>query len=175
MLDNRRASGSDGYSDPDDCDYGGPNVLRLRDFAYCFGARMSVEHPTINDLSSVIGELRNFAAQQAVTNTHMLEELKKISERMSGFSEVGATFIEYRKTLHERFGKIHEQIAAIDLDVDKLRDVEMNRINDRIVVIESTITTWKSNWKVMVTMATFASTAISAIITHYGSLILGKL
>jgi hypothetical protein len=66
----------------------------------------------LNELSSIIGELRNFAAVQSSTNNHMLEELKKISERMSSFGEIGATFVEYRKTLHERFGKIHEQINA---------------------------------------------------------------
>lgn len=119
---------------------------------------------SLNAMSSVIGELRNFAAQQNLTNTHMLEELKKISERMSSFGEVGATFVEYRKTLHERFGKIHEQIGSIDM--------ESERLQDRITGMEMQIATWRSNWKLLVSMLLIISTLASALITNYGSAII---
>src|ERR1044072_8940965 len=118
----------------------------------------------LSDLSQVIGELRNFSAQQAVTNTHMLEELKKISERMSNFGEVGATFIEYRKTLHERFGKIHEQIASIDEDVEKL--------DQRVHAVEKMAATWANNWKVLVGGVALATTVLSSVLTTYGASIL---
>lgn len=118
----------------------------------------------LNEVSSVIGELRNFAAQQSSTNLHMLEELKKISERMSGFGEVGATFVEYRKTLHERFGQIHEQIGSIDM--------ELERLQARTVIIELQVATWRSNWKLLVTMLMILSTLLSTVITEYGAAIL---
>lgn len=118
----------------------------------------------LNEVSSVIGELRNFAAQQSSTNLHMLEELKKISERMSGFGEVGATFVEYRKTLHERFGQIHEQIGSIDM--------ELERLQARTVIIELQVATWRSNWKLLVTMLLILSTLLSTVITEYGTAIL---
>lgn len=122
---------------------------------------------TINELSSVIGELRNFAAQQAVTNTHMLEELKKISDRMSGFGEVGATFVEYRKTLHERFGKIHEQIASIDEDIEQL--------NARTSAMEKLTITWSNNWKILVGGLTLGATVVSSLLSTYGASILRAL
>lgn len=118
----------------------------------------------LNELSSVIGELRNFAAVQSSTNNHMLEELKKISERMSSFGEVGATFIEYRKTLHERFGKIHEQINDVDLVSE--------RLTARIIIVELQIATWRANWKLMMSMLLILSTLFSAIIENYGTTIL---
>jgi len=117
----------------------------------------------LNELSSVIGELRNFAAQQSVTNTHMLEELKKISERMASFGEVGATFLEYRKTLHERFGKIHEQIAEINEDAE--------HVNQRLTNMEMFVAGWKSNWKLAASALYIAVTLTSAIISSYGSAI----
>jgi chaperonin cofactor prefoldin len=122
---------------------------------------------TLNELSTVIGELRNFAAQQTVTNTHMLEELKKISDRMAGFGEVGATFVEYRKTLHERFGKIHEQIASIDEDVEKL-DSRMNSL-------EKLTASWSNNWKLLVGGLTLGATVLSSLMTTYGASILRAL
>src|ERR1044072_9963050 len=96
---------------------------------------VSTQTHELSELSQVIGELRNFAAQQAVTNTHMLEELKKISERMASFGEVGATFVEYRKTLHERFGKIHDQMNQINERCDKIELLTHG--------LDRTVTSWK--------------------------------
>ena len=121
----------------------------------------------LNELSSVIGELRNFAAQQAVTNTHMLDELKKISERMASFSEVGATFIESRRTLQERFLKVHEQIGEIDLNNEKQQD--------RLAAMELLIATWKANWKMLVAILYIISSFTSALIVQYGSAIIRTL
>ena len=118
----------------------------------------------LNELSSVIGELRNFAAQQSVTNTHMLEELKKISERMATFGEVGATFFEYRKTLHERFAKIHEQITEIDDDAEQ--------VERRLASIELVVNSLKANWKMAVSVLYVVMTITSAIISTYGSTII---
>lgn len=116
---------------------------------------------TLNELSSVIGELRSFAQQQVANNTHIIDELKKINERMATFSEIGATFIEYRKTLHERFAKIHEQIGGIDLLTDKLQD--------RQNATDLTIATWKSNWKLVLGIVYVISSLTSALIVQYGS------
>ena len=118
---------------------------------------------TLNELSSVIGELRSFAAQQVATNAHIIDELKKISDRMATFSEIGATFNEYRKTLHERFAKIHEQIGTIDLITEKLQD--------RQNAVDVTVATWKSNWKMMVAVLYVISSFTSAFIVEYGSAI----
>jgi hypothetical protein len=119
---------------------------------------------TLNELSSVIGELRSFAAQQVATNAHIVDELKKISERMATFSEIGATFIEYRKTLHERFAKIHEQIGSIDLTTEKLQE--------RQNAVDLLVATWKSNWKMMVAILYVVSSFTSALIVQYGSAII---
>lgn len=128
---------------------------------------MDMPTSDLNELSSVIGELRNFAAQQVVTNTHMLEELKKIGDRMSSFGEIGATFSEYRKTLHERFGKIHEQIASIDEDVEKLQE--------RVHELEKVASGWQANWKMLVAGLTTVATIISAILSNYGTSVLRSL
>lgn len=120
------------------------------------------DNPTpINELSSVIGELRNFAAAQIVTNTHIVEELKKISERMTTFGEVGATFLEYRKTLHERFGKIHEQITEID--------EEAEQVSKRLAAIEILVASWKANWKLAASILYVVMTLTSAVISAYGT------
>ena len=124
----------------------------------------SLNDATLNELSTVIGELRNFAQQQITTNAHMLEELKKISERMTSFGEVGATFVEYRKTLHERFGKIHEQIGSMDQIGEKLQE--------RVSALEVTVATWKGNWKLGVAIIYVISTFSSAIIANYGTAII---
>lgn len=119
---------------------------------------------TLNELSSVIGELRSFAQQQVATNAHIIDELKKINERMATFSEIGATFAEYRKTLHERFAKIHEQIGGIDLLTDKLQD--------RQNAVEMQMATWKSNWKMVLAIVYVISSFTSALIVQYGSAII---
>src|ERR1044072_8525651 len=118
----------------------------------------------LSDLSQVIGELRNFAAQQAVTNTHMLEELKKISERMTDFGEVGATFVEYRKTLHERFNKIHEQMMSIDERIDKVEVLTQT--------LDRTVTSWKGQLKSFGTIAWLAGTLVSSLFATYGGALL---
>lgn len=128
---------------------------------------ISPSNATLNELSAVIGELRNFAAQQIVTNTHIVDELKKISERMTGFGEVGATFVEYRRTLHERFGKIHEQIGHIDITAEKLEE--------RVKGIEMLVNTWKSNWKLGLSILYVATTLTSAVVTNYGTIIVKTL
>lgn len=123
-----------------------------------------VGESSLNELSSIIGELRNFAHQQSTTNNHMLEELRKISDRVSGVSEVGITLSEYRKTLHDRFGRIHEQMNDIDLQIE--------RVQTRMTLIELQNATWRSNWKVLMSMLLILSTLFSTIISNYGVAIL---
>ena len=118
----------------------------------------------LSELSQVIGELRNFAAQQAVTNTHMLEELKKISDRMANFGEVGATFVEYRKTLHERFGKIHEQIGDLDCTIEKMQV--------KIDAMEEVIANFRGQAKVLIWLFGVGGTVISSLLSTYGGLVL---
>lgn len=120
-----------------------------------------------NDLSSVIGELRNFAAQQAVTNTHMLEELKKIGERMSTFGEVGAGLVEYRKTLHERFNRIHEMFGDVDERLDKLEH--------KVEQMTNTVTAWKAQMKTIIVVVGAIATVLSSIISSYGGQVLRSL
>lgn len=121
----------------------------------------------LSDLAQVIGELRNFAAQQITTNQHMLEELKKIGERMMGFSEVGAGLVEYRKTLHERFGRIHEQIGDIDERCDRL-EAKTDKIED-------TISSWKGQIRTLIMVIGVAGTAVSALISAYGGILIRAL
>src|ERR1044072_1218948 len=118
----------------------------------------------LSDLSQVIGELRNFAAQQAVTNTHMLEELKKISDRMASFGEVGATFVEYRKTLHERFGKIHEQMLAIDERCDKLELLTHG--------LDRTVPSWKGQLRTVTVGGTLVASLLASLLASYGGALL---
>jgi heterodisulfide reductase subunit C len=121
----------------------------------------------INELSQFIGELRNFATQQGVTNGHILEELKKISERMSSFGEIGATFVEYRKTLHERFGKIHDIFAEHDERLDK--------IEAKNETMNSILVAWQSQLKMVVAVACGVCTVLSTLMTSYGGSILRAL
>lgn len=123
--------------------------------------------PEISDFSQVIGELRNFAATQLATNAHMLEELKKISERMSGFGEVSAGLVEYRKTLHERFGRIHEQMALVDERCDKL-ETKTDHLEDQVAQ-------WKGQFRTLAWAIGVAGTAISALISAYGGVFLRTL
>ena len=116
---------------------------------------------SINELSSVIGELRHFAAQQNVINTQILEEIRKISDRMASFSEASATFIEYRKTLHERFGKIHDQINNIDETHEQLEA--------RLRALEQFHIGFKANWKLVAGMFYIVTTTTGAIVSLYGS------
>jgi hypothetical protein len=116
---------------------------------------------SINELSSVIGELRHSAAQQYAINSQVLDELRKISDRMAIFSEASATFVEYRKTLHERFGKIHEQIADIDLWHEQFET--------RIRIIEQFHIGFKANWKLGIGMLYFMTSVTAAIVSAYGS------
>ena len=121
----------------------------------------------LSELSSVIGELRNFAAQQSMTNVHMLEELKKIGERLANFGEIGATFVEYRKTLHERFNKIHADILDIDERLDKLEHNHQNL--DRVV------TSWKAQLRSLITVCWIAGTIVSSLLSVYGGVVIKAL
>jgi hypothetical protein len=114
----------------------------------------------ISELSQVIGELRNFAAQQTATNSHMLEELKKIGERMTSFSEVGAGLAEYRKTLHERFGRIHEMMGEIDERCDKLEIAQA--ATDKILA------GYQAQLKVVIGIAWVSGTIISSLLSNFG-------
>src|SRR5689334_4137048 len=89
-----------------------------------------------NDLGQIIGELRSFAAQQVSTNSHMLEELKKIGDRLGTFGEMGATFTEYRKTNHERWNRVHEQMGEIDERMDKV-EAKVETMNNILIAWQS--------------------------------------
>lgn len=128
---------------------------------------MTARTPNLSELSGVIGELRNFAAAQINTNEHMLEELKKISDRLSGLGELGATFTAYRGTLHERFGKIHDQMANLDETDEK--------VIARLDRVEQLVSNWQSNWKLLVIILTPTITLLSAIISAYGTSIVRAL
>lgn len=118
----------------------------------------------INELSQVIGELRSFVAQQVVTNTHILDELKKIGDRMSGFGEVGAGLVEYRKTLHERFGRIHEMFGDVDNRLDKLES--------KVERLDATMTTFKAQAKIATIIVGVIATVLSSAISTYGGVLL---
>ena len=121
----------------------------------------------LNELSSVIGELRNFAAGQSVTNQHILDELKKISDRMSSFGEVSATFQEYRNVLHERFGKIHSIITELD--------ERMDRVEAKLETTSEVIATWKGQIKTLIWMVGIGGTIISSLLSTYGAVVLKAL
>jgi hypothetical protein len=126
-----------------------------------------VETREISELSSVIGELRNFAAQQTVTNSHMLEELKKIGEKISGLGEMGATFVEYRRTNHERWGRVHENLGELDERLDRL-EVDMKRTNDTIIA-------WKAQLRSLIWVGWITCTLISSLLSIYGGWIIRSL
>jgi len=118
----------------------------------------------LNELSQIIGELRSFAAQQVATNSHMLEELKKIGDRMSGFGEIGAGLVEYRKTLHERFNRIHGMFGDIDERLDKL-EAKFERM-------DATIIAFKAQAKFATIAVGAIATLLSSAISTYGGVVL---
>jgi hypothetical protein len=125
--------------------------------------------PTSTDVSAtelaiVLTDLRRATAEQNESNLHMLDELKKISDRMTGIGDFGSTFIEYRKTLHERFGKIHEQIGEMDEDIEK-HDMRLDHL-------ELDINTFKANWKLGIFVFALVVTIGSSILSSYGAAIL---
>jgi chromosome segregation ATPase len=119
----------------------------------------------LSEISTVIGELRAFSQQQAATNLQTASDLQKILERsdrgLASSTELNATFIEFRKTLHERFSKLQEQIGHIDGDLEELQK--------RVDSHEVTIQTWKGSWKVAAGILCAASAVVSAIVSHYGN------
>lgn len=97
----------------------------------------------------------------------MLEELKKISERMSGIGEMSAVFSEYRKTQHERFNQIHEQTGDM---VEKLEKLDIQVQDIRI-----TMATWRSNLKLWCGIGYVLMTLSSAILATYAQAFLKAL
>jgi hypothetical protein len=124
-------------------------------------AMATIQTNQLSDLSQIIGELRNFAAQQAVTNTHMLEELKKIGDRMSGFSEVNASLKEYRNVLHERFARIHEILGQVDERLDK---IENRQRSD-----ETLLAGWKANLRMGLGVGWVISTLLASFFASFGA------
>jgi hypothetical protein len=121
----------------------------------------------LSELSAIIGELRNFAAQQTATNAHMLDQLKGISDRINNIGETGVVLAEYRNTLHERFAKIHEQIGTIDLQVEK-HAVSLQ-------AMQTVQATWQSNIKIIIGIAWIVGTIASTVLTTYGHAMLRAL
>lgn len=118
----------------------------------------------LSEISSVIGELRNFAAQQVATNQHVLEQLKAISEKISNMGETGVVLAEYRNTLHERFGKIHAQLGSLDLAVE--------RNTEGLHKVQTIQTTWSANIKLVLGVGWLIGTVMSALLSNFGSAIL---
>jgi hypothetical protein len=121
----------------------------------------------ISELSSIIGELRNFAAQQTATNQHVIDQLKSISERINSIGETGIVLQEYRNTLHERFGKIHEHFGSLDADVEKH--------DGMIRSLATTQATWQANIKMIVSVAWVAGIIVSALLTNFAGPILRQI
>lgn len=118
---------------------------------------------SLDDLSTAIGELRSFAAHQAATNAHFLDELTKLVSRMALLAETGVTFVEYRKTLHERFGKLHEQMAEIDeLVVD---------LSERTKTMELAAAVWRGQWTMLLAILYIVSTVTSTLLVNYGAVL----
>jgi hypothetical protein len=118
----------------------------------------------MSEMSVVIGELRSFATQQVLTNTHVVEQLKNISDRLSSIGETGVILAEYRNTLHERFGKIHETLG----DLEAKSDQHTSAIHQ----LQITQTTWQSNIKLIIAICWVIGTIASAIITNFGGTML---
>jgi hypothetical protein len=116
---------------------------------------------------SIIGELRNFAAQQTATNQHVIDQLKSISDRINNIGETGVVLAEYRNTLHERFAKIHEQMGHIDQEVEK-HTISLH-------AVQTVQAAWQSNIKIIVAIAWVGGTIVRAILTSYGHAILRAL
>lgn len=121
----------------------------------------------LNDLSQMIGELRNFAAAQVATNEHIVRELKTINDKMGSMGELSATFTTYRGTLHERFNKIHEQFGEVDETVE--------RHETRLRAVEDFVTTSKQNIKMIIAITWISSTLISSLLSQFGGNLLKAL
>jgi Holliday junction resolvasome RuvABC endonuclease subunit len=121
----------------------------------------------LSELSSIIGELRSFAAQQQVTNAHVIEQLKSISDRIASIGETGVILQEYRNTLHERFNRIHEMLGNAD-----------ERVTNHEVSIQKMLmqqTAWASNLKMVIAIGWVAGTIASAILVNFGGAILRQM
>jgi chromosome segregation ATPase len=116
------------------------------------------------DVSGVIGELRNFAAQQQVTNQYIVDELKRISERLTSFGEVGVTLQEYRHTLHERFNRIHTNFAE--------HDELLERLQEKYEHLDRTITAFRVQARSILTICWVAGTIVSSLLSVYGTVVL---
>ena len=126
-----------------------------------------VADSTLNELSAAIGELRNSASAQITTNQNMLDELRKINERLSSIAQLDATFQTYRGTLHERFNKIHDQIVDLDAHDEKMED--------RMRRCEQAIGNWKSNLGMLYYVFIPAMTVASSFLSAYAREILRAL
>ena len=113
--------------------------------------------PVYSEISTIIGELRAFVAQQVVTNGQVLNELKSISDRVAQYAEINATFIEYRKTLHARLEKIHEQTTQFDDSLD--------RMEARVSALHDDNIRFKFQFKILLAVMTLLATVGSTIVT----------
>lgn len=75
-------------------------------------------------------------------------------------NELLSTFLEYRKTQHEKFGQIHVQIADLDESHEKMED--------RLHKLEDFVITLKSNWRLMTTLVWVAGAVIGSFLTAFG-------
>ncbi len=125
----------------------------------------------LHDLSIAIGELRSFAQQQLANNAHVTSEIAKIIERLSVVNGNNAAFLEYRKTLHGRFGNLHTQMG----DIDEFAESIMARAKDielRIKELELAGATWRGQWKMLLAVLYIVSTVSSTLLVNYGANIL---
>src|SRR3984885_6569774 len=116
--------------------------------------------PVYNEISTIIGELRAFVAQQVVTNGQVLNELKSISDRVAQYAEINATFVEYRKTLHARLEKIHDQTIQFDDSLDRM-DARVSALHDDNIRFKFQI---KIVLAVMTLLATVGSTIVTGVL-----------
>jgi dynactin complex subunit len=117
--------------------------------------------PVYSEISTIIGELRAFVAQQVVTNGQVLNELKSISDRVAQYAEINATFIEYRKTLHARLEKIHDQTIQFDDSLDRM-DARVSALHDDNIRFKFQI---KIVLAVMTLLATVGSTIVTGVLS----------
>jgi chromosome segregation ATPase len=134
-----------------------------------------VTKPDNNDefdtISAAIGELRSDSRRHTEATSNVLLELRRLSERMDALTAFGTELREYRKTLHDRFDRINENMSHNTLDIEKL-DTRLTTLDERIVGIDNRInlieTMWKSHWKIAAVVGSVLLTVMGWTIGSYG-------
>lgn len=116
----------------------------------------------INELSAFIGRFENALSSQSVTNTRILDEIRSINIKMNDYFAIGVEvrteLREYRKTLHDRFDRIHGALAA--------QELEIHEHDGRLKVIELRQAAWAGQFHFGLAVVFALATATAPIVGY---------